>query len=122
ALDRPAAPRRPAAGPDGHRRAHREGGDGRVDTTARLMVHSGTPRWVKIVVLRRGSATGGDDGGLVGCMFDIDAQMSAEESLRVADRRKDEFLAMLGHELRNPLVPIRNAAEVLTRLHGADAQ
>ena len=38
------------------------------------------------------------------------------ESLREADRRKDEFLAMLGHELRNPLAPIRNALEVL-RLH-----
>ena len=38
------------------------------------------------------------------------------EALREADRRKDEFLAMLGHELRNPLAPIRNALEVL-RLH-----
>jgi len=34
-------------------------------------------------------------------------------ALREADRRKDEFLAMLAHELRNPLAPIRNAAEVL---------
>ena len=31
------------------------------------------------------------------------------EALREADRRKDEFLAMLAHELRNPLAPIRNA-------------
>ncbi len=37
----------------------------------------------------------------------------AEEELRAADRRKDEFLAMLAHELRNPLAPIRNAAEFL---------
>ena len=37
----------------------------------------------------------------------------AEEALREADRRKDEFLAMLAHELRNPLAPIRNALEVL---------
>ena len=43
----------------------------------------------------------------------------AEEALRVADRRKDEFLAMLAHELRNPLAPIRNALEILKRL-GAD--
>jgi signal transduction histidine kinase len=35
------------------------------------------------------------------------------EELREADRRKDEFLAMLAHELRNPLAPIRNAVEVL---------
>jgi PAS domain S-box-containing protein len=38
-----------------------------------------------------------------------------EEALREADRQKDEFLALLAHELRNPLAPICNAAEVLTR-------
>jgi signal transduction histidine kinase/ActR/RegA family two-component response regulator len=37
----------------------------------------------------------------------------SEELLREADRRKDEFLAMLAHELRNPLAPIRNAVDVL---------
>ncbi len=41
----------------------------------------------------------------------------AEESLRDADRRKDEFLAMLAHELRNPLAPIRNSVHIL-RLTG----
>lgn len=40
----------------------------------------------------------------------------AEEALREANRRKDDFLAMLAHELRNPLAPIRNAVEIL-RLH-----
>jgi signal transduction histidine kinase len=43
----------------------------------------------------------------------------AEEALRVADRRKDEFLAILAHELRNPLAPLRNALEILKR-RGAD--
>jgi signal transduction histidine kinase/ActR/RegA family two-component response regulator len=38
-----------------------------------------------------------------------------EESLRTADRRKDEFLAMLAHELRNPLAVIRTATELLAR-------
>jgi signal transduction histidine kinase/ActR/RegA family two-component response regulator len=42
-------------------------------------------------------------------------QQHAEE-LAEADRRKDEFLAMLGHELRNPLAPIRNAVEVMRSL------
>ena len=37
----------------------------------------------------------------------------AEEQVREADRRKDEFLAILSHELRNPLAPIRNAVEIL---------
>ena len=45
---------------------------------------------------------------------------AAEQELREAARHKDEFLAMLGHELRNPLVPIRNAAEVLKQIGGDD--
>ncbi|MDB5759165.1 MAG: hypothetical protein JWM30_2454 [Burkholderia sp.] len=40
-------------------------------------------------------------------------RLRAEEALREADRRKDEFLAMLGHELRNPLAPISAAAQLL---------
>ena len=39
----------------------------------------------------------------------------AEEALRIANRRKDEFLAMLAHELRNPLAPLRNGLEILKR-------
>ena len=42
--------------------------------------------------------------------------------LESADRQKDEFLAMLAHELRNPLAPIRNAGEVLSRLTSHDAR
>ncbi len=42
------------------------------------------------------------------------------EALRDADRRKDEFLAVLAHELRNPLAPVRNALQIL-KLAGADA-
>jgi signal transduction histidine kinase/DNA-binding response OmpR family regulator len=44
----------------------------------------------------------------------------AEEKLQQASRRKDEFLAMLSHELRNPLAPIRNAAEVMRRIAPSD--
>jgi PAS domain S-box-containing protein len=58
----------------------------------------------------------GPDGGpsLVGGMaIDITDRMRAEEALKEADRRKDEFLAMLAHELRNPLAPIRNALHIL---------
>ena len=44
---------------------------------------------------------------------DIRKEKAAEEALLAADRRKDEFLAMLGHELRNPMAPIRNAVEIM---------
>jgi signal transduction histidine kinase len=40
-------------------------------------------------------------------------RVRAEDALRLADRRKDEFLAMLAHELRNPLAPISAAAQLL---------
>ena len=48
-----------------------------------------------------------------------EALKDAEASLREADRRKDEFLATLSHELRNPLAPLRNALELL-RLAGPE--
>lgn len=57
---------------------------------------------------------------MVGVMADITSLKQAELALREADQRKDEFLAMLAHELRNPLAPIRNAAHVLGRLDLAE--
>jgi PAS domain S-box-containing protein len=51
--------------------------------------------------------------GVVSVVRDITERKRTEQSLREADRRKDEFLAMLAHELRNPLAPIRTAAEIL---------
>ncbi|MGV3722927.1 MAG: PAS domain S-box protein [Actinomycetota bacterium] len=52
-----------------------------------------------------------------GIAIDVTERTRAEEALRTADRRKDEFLAMLAHELRNPLAPIMTAVEIL-RIHG----
>jgi len=51
---------------------------------------------------------------------DITLRKQAEAALRDADRRKDEFLAILAHELRNPLAPIRNSLHIL-RLTGEHA-
>ena len=59
--------------------------------------------------------------GAVIVLFDVDERRKGEESLRHADRAKDEFLATLGHELRNPLASIRNATEIL-RAAGTDPQ
>jgi CheY-like chemotaxis protein/nitrogen-specific signal transduction histidine kinase len=46
-------------------------------------------------------------------MVDVTDLKRLEDQLREADRKKDEFLATLAHELRNPLAPVRNAVEVL---------
>jgi PAS domain S-box-containing protein len=72
----------------------------------------------------------GDGGRLYGCVLvfrDITERHRMENELRqvaaalsAADRRKDEFLATLAHELRNPLAPIRTGLQVM-RLAGADA-
>jgi signal transduction histidine kinase/CheY-like chemotaxis protein len=50
---------------------------------------------------------------------EMEVRQEAENALREAGRRKDEFLATLAHELRNPLSPIRNAVEILRRRHPA---
>jgi CheY-like chemotaxis protein len=61
----------------------------------------------------------GDVCGCVSVCVDMTARKDVEDVLRQSDRRKDEFLATLSHELRNPLAPIRNALELLRRA-GAD--
>ncbi|MFD2365089.1 ATP-binding protein [Pseudoduganella sp. GCM10020061] len=51
-----------------------------------------------------------------GTHTDIAAQTQAQDALRLADQRKDEFLATLAHELRNPLAPIRNAITLINMI------
>ena len=51
--------------------------------------------------------------GLVGTSVDITDRKQMEDALRLSEQRKDEFLAMLAHELRNPLAPIGTAAQLL---------
>jgi PAS domain S-box-containing protein len=55
----------------------------------------------------------GSPARTVGVSFDITDRKQIEEALRDADRRKNDFLATLAHELRNPLAPIRNAVQIL---------
>ena len=59
---------------------------------------------------------------VAGITRDITERKRMEDSLRESDRRKDEFIAMLAHELRNPVAPIRNAGELLSRLATDDRQ
>ena len=69
------------------------------------------------IVLNSGAPIRDEQGAIVGAVvgqMDITDRIKAEEALRQADQKKDEFLAMLAHELRNPLAPIASAAAILS--------
>ena len=85
------------------------------EDTFPLRGRDGTYRWF----LTQAVPVRTENGKVVrwfGTNTDITAQRELQEALQLADRRKDEFLAMLAHELRNPVAPIANAAEVLALL------
>src|SRR5690606_13219870 len=69
-------------------------------------------RWIKGAYAPEIDETGRAVGWVV-AIIDITDRKRAEQTLREADRRKDEFLAVLGHELRNPLAPLRAGIELL---------
>ncbi len=80
----------------------------------------GDYRWMMAVALPQ-FGPAGKFAGYTGAFFDITALKQAEASLRTADQRKDEFIAMLAHELRNPLAPITNIVQMM-RSHDLDAK
>ncbi len=86
--------------------------DGTVEY--RWRVKSGEYRWFsdsrKLVRDERGEPV-----AVVGVSRDITDRKRADEELRLADQRKSEFIAVLSHELRNPLAPIRNSIHLLER-------
>jgi len=84
------------------------------------------PRWVHMAAAPTRDAAGITDGS-VAVLTDVTEgrrlereRESALNDLREVDRRKDEFLAMLSHELRNPLAPILSAVQVLDHLEPGD--
>jgi PAS domain S-box-containing protein len=88
-----------------------ETGD-RYEIEYRLRHRSGEYRWV----LGRALPVRNDEGGIVrwmGTCTDIHEQKQARDEVLATSRRKDDFLAMLAHELRNPLAPISTAAQLL---------
>lgn len=82
------------------------------DIEYRTIWADGAIHWVLV----RGRVTYGPDGSplrMSGVSFDMTEWKRAERHLLEADRRKDEFLALLAHELRNPLAPLRNGLQVM---------
>jgi len=79
----------------------------------RLRRSDGEYRWVTDSARPRISPSG-EFLGYIGSIIDITERKRYEVALKEADRRKDEFLATLAHELRNPLAPILNAIDILT--------
>jgi len=101
-------------------RQHLASGDPWEDTFP-LRGHDGSYRWF----LSRAFPLRDHAGRIVrwfGTNTDITDHLEATQALRESDRRKDEFIAMLAHELRNPLAPVRNAVEILKRTDTGDAR
>ena len=87
----------------------------------RLRHHSGQYRWALGRALPARDAEGRITRWMGTCT-DIHEQKLAEEELRQSNHHKDEFLAMLAHELRNPLAPISSAAQLLTMAPGNETR
>ncbi len=83
------------------------------------VMHRSGPRW--LWSLGRAPAERDVAGTLAGIAIDVTDRRRAERSLRESDRRKDDFLAALSHELRNPLNPLRVALD-LQKLRPGDAE
>jgi len=86
---------------------------GMLEAEYRVIRRDGELRWIS----SRGRVITSADGHqrMLGVVGDISEQKRALAALEDADRRKDEFLATLAHELRNPLAPLRNSLAILQR-------
>ncbi|GAB4023190.1 PAS domain S-box protein [Spirosoma koreense] len=94
---------------------------GLFDVEFRVVAADGPTRWLS----GYGRITGQESGlptQMSGVMFDITDRKLAVEALREVDRRKDEFLALLAHELRNPITTLSNALMLLEATGGEDEQ
>lgn len=95
------------------------GGEVEFSAEFRVVWPDGSLHWLrdqgKVFMDRQGAPL-----FMTGACVDITERKRAEEELIEADRKKDEFLALLAHELRNPLAPLRNGLQVM-RLAPGDA-
>jgi len=96
-------------------RALERGGTGELQLDIRVRHPHGAVRWVAITGRVQFEGEPLRAVRVAGVAMDITQRKQVEDRLEAADRQKNEFLAMLAHELRNPLAPIRNASELLSR-------
>ncbi|MET0980545.1 MAG: PAS domain-containing protein [Telluria sp.] len=101
-----------------------------AETVYRRVMETGKTETIEILKTRPDGTQGWTevrtyrslDGGIAFFFRDVTERRAAQEQLTLADRRKDEFLAMLAHELRNPLAPIGAAAQLLQMAKLDDAR
>ena len=107
---------------DAMTRALDPSGPGEYRSVYRVLQPSGEARWIE----SWGRAVFSGERALrrpirlLGTLLDVTESKQNEEAIQEADRRKDRFLAVLGHELRNPLAPIRNAVHVIGKVGPED--
>jgi PAS domain S-box-containing protein len=103
------------------RKALASEGRHRYDAEVRIRRHDGVYRWFRVTGMPVRDARNAVINW-VGTCTDVHDHKLAQDRLRETDRRKNEFIAMLGHELRNPLMPIRNAVQIMRKLDGTHSK
>jgi PAS domain S-box-containing protein len=91
-----------------------------VENFEHELVHADGVRQTMLANVSPLFGTDGTVRGVVGAYVDITERKRLEREMQLADRRKDEFLATMAHELRNPLAPIVNAVHFLKQRSSSD--
>lgn len=87
----------------------------RYQLATRIVSREGELRWIRTWAMVVNTSERRSSTQLVGVVQDVTAQKRAELALEEASRRKDDYLAMLSHELRNPLAAVRTAGQLIKR-------